>query len=214
MRRRIDLLSSDRVRLSRERSLQELREDLMRVAYVPGETSLASGVTSSGYFDKYLFTAQPGILRRLGRFLGQLVPQGTDRLAAPALGAVPLGAAVSLETGLPFAVVRGAHAARRPDVRAVEGGLFPGERVTLVEDVVVTATRLTQALDQLEAAGARPVDVVAVIDCLHSAAERLRDRGVSYHPLMTIAELGLPADAFGRSHRRQPTPGGDGGGAS
>ena len=91
------------------------------------------------HFDKYLFETRPAIMRRLGRFLADLVPRDTDRLAAPALGAMALGTAVSLELGLPLVIVR-------PDSepgssRAIEWELYAQEEVTLIEDMVVTGDR-------------------------------------------------------------------------
>src|ERR671912_675087 len=106
MRRNLDLLAERRVRLPRSEALAELRADIVRAAYVEGDFVLADGLRTNYYFDKYLFETRPAILRRLGRFLADLVPREAERLAAPALGAVALGTAVSLELGLPLVIVR------------------------------------------------------------------------------------------------------------
>src|SRR5919202_2248165 len=139
MRRDLDLLAERRVRLPRSEALGELRADIVRAAYVEGDFVLADGLRTNYYFDKYLFETRPAILRRLGRFLADLVPRETDRLAAPALGAVALGTAVSLELGLPLVIVR-------PDSEpgsshAIEGELYAQEEVTRFEDMVVTGDR-------------------------------------------------------------------------
>src|SRR5436305_4884361 len=121
------MLAESRVRLPEAIALEELRADIMRVAYVTGEFELSRGMRRSYYFDKYAFQTRPAILRRLGTFLAELVPRDADRLAAAALGAVALGTAVSLELGLPLVIVR-------PDVesgsaRAFEGELYPDEGI-------------------------------------------------------------------------------------
>jgi hypothetical protein len=81
MRRRLDLLAEHRVRLPREEALSELRDDVVRAAYVEGDFEgdfvLTGGLRRSYYFDKYLFETRPAILRRLGRFLADLVPRDT-----------------------------------------------------------------------------------------------------------------------------------------
>lgn len=197
MRRRLDLTKEDRVRLSPEDALAELRADLMRTSYRRGAHELPHGVTSRGYFEKYRFVTRPAILRRLGRFLADLVPPTTDRLAAPALGACLLGTAVSLETGLPLAVVRASDDRGHPGTNRIEGGLYGGERMTLIEDVVVTGTRAAAAIEQLRAAGAVVTTVLSVIDGLAGAADRFDD--VTYRPLMTVRDLGLPDDVFDAS---------------
>jgi orotate phosphoribosyltransferase len=126
LRHGLDLYQEDRVRLSEPDAMAELRADLLRAAYQAREVRLESGVEQPYYFDKYLMFARPAILRRLGRFLTARVPPGVERVASPTLGAVALGAAVSLESGLPLAIVRsGWHDS--VDKKVVEGGLHPGE---------------------------------------------------------------------------------------
>jgi orotate phosphoribosyltransferase len=189
MRRRLNLLAEHRVRLPRAEALAELREDIVRAAYVEGEFVLTGGLRRSYYFDKYLFETRPAILRRLGRFLASLVPRDTDRLAAPALGAVALGTAVSLELGLPLVIVRPDS---EPDSsRAIEGELYTQEEVTLIEDVVVTGNRALRAASRVSDVGARVGHIVAVLDRREGATERFADASIGYSHLFTPEELGI-----------------------
>ena len=86
--------------------LRELGRDLVKASYLKGDFVLRSGKRSNRYFDKFLFETDPALLRSLGKHLAALVPTDTQRLAAPELGAVLLGGAVSMETGLPLVLVR------------------------------------------------------------------------------------------------------------
>lgn len=186
----IDLFAVNRVRLTDEASLEELRGDLMRAAYQRRDVTLDSGVTQSYYFDKYLITARPAILRRLARFLAARIPHETDRVAAPTLGALVLGAAVSLESGLPLAVVRSEDPARTSHgQRDVEGGLYRGETVCLIEDVVVTGSRAAKAVKRLRDVGAVVTSVVCVLDCERSADTRLAALDLRYAPLFRYSML-------------------------
>ena len=81
--------------------LQDIGRDLVKASYLKGDFVLRSGRRSNRYFDKFLFETEPALLKRLGKHLAELVPKATQRLAAPELGAVLLGGAVSMETGLP-----------------------------------------------------------------------------------------------------------------
>src|SRR6516225_8154319 len=117
--------------------LAQLARDIAAVAWLEGDFTLRSGRRSTHYFDKYLFETRPDLLRRVGRGLAALVPAGTQRLAAPELGAVLLGGAVSLETGLPLVLVR-KGAKGYGTGRGLEGALDPGDRVTVIEDVLTT----------------------------------------------------------------------------
>jgi orotate phosphoribosyltransferase len=195
MRRPLDLLAEHRVRLPRNEALSELRDDIVRAAYVEGDFVLTGGLRRSYYFDKYLFETRPAILRRLGRFLADLVPRDTDRLAAPALGAVALGTAVSLELGLPLVIVR-------PDSepgssRAIEGELYAHEEVTLIEDVVVTGDRALRAASRVAGAKARVSHIAAVLDRQEGAAERFADASLDYSHLFTPVELGIEQSVQG-----------------
>ncbi len=189
MRREIDLLSRNRLRLPREEALAELRADIVRAAYVEGDFVFASGLRRGYYFDKYLFETRPAILRRLARFMAELVPEGTERLAAPALGAVALGTAVSLELGLPLAIVRPDAEPGSP--RVIEGELYAGENVALVEDVVVTGGRALRAISHVRETGAVARHVVAVLDRREGAEERLAEHSVGYAHLFTPGDLGI-----------------------
>ena len=189
MRRNLDLLTERRVRLPRAEALAELRADIVRAAYVEGDFVLADGLHSNYYFDKYLFETRPAILRRLACFLAELVPRKTDRLAAPALGAVALGTAVSLELGLPLVIVRLDREPGSP--RQIEGELYADEVVTLIEDVVVTGSRALRAISRVRDAGAGVGQVISVLDRREGAVERFSEESVGYRHLFTPRELGI-----------------------
>ena len=82
---------------------------LVEHAYLEGDFLLRSGKRSRYYLDKYRFETRPELLRPLGERIAAIVrehaPDAT-RLAAPELGAVALAAAASLDSGLPFLIVR------------------------------------------------------------------------------------------------------------
>ena len=168
--------------------LEQLARDVVAAAWLEGDFVLSSGRRSPYYLDKYLFETRPGILRRVGRHLGQLVPAGTGRLAAPELGAVLLGAAVSLELDLPLVLVR-KEAKEHGTRRAIEGVLEAGDRVTVIEDVLTTGGEAIRAIEKVRAAGAIVVGLVAVLDREEGAAERLHRLGVPFTPLFRKSDL-------------------------
>jgi orotate phosphoribosyltransferase len=168
--------------------LEQLARDVVAAAWLEGDFVLRSGRRSRYYLDKYLFETQPGILRRVGRHLGELVPAGTHRLAAPELGAVLLGAAVSLELDLPLVLVR-KQTKEYGTRRALEGVLEAGDRVTVIEDVLTTGGEAIRAIEQVQAAGGTVVGLVAVLDREEGAAERLHQLGVPFTPLFRMSDL-------------------------
>jgi orotate phosphoribosyltransferase len=168
--------------------LEQLARDMVDVAYLTGDFVLRSGRRSNYYFDKYLFETRPDILRRLGVALAALVPGSVDRLAAPELGAVLLGGAVSLETGLPMLIVR-KDTKEYGTSRLLEGKLEPGERVVVIEDVLTTGGEAIRAVGKLREAGAMVDTLIAVLDREEGAAGNLTAAGITFRPLFRLTDL-------------------------
>jgi orotate phosphoribosyltransferase len=170
--------------------LKELGRELVAASYLKGDFVLRSGKRSNRYFDKFLFETDPALLRRLGRHLAQLVPAETQRLAAPELGAVLLGGAVSMETGLPLVLVR-----KEPKgygtSKQIEGRFEPGERVTVIEDVVTTGGDSLRSAQVLRDAGVEVIHLVVVLDRGEGGEENISAAGIPYSPLFRIADLEL-----------------------
>ena len=170
--------------------LRELGRDLVAASYLKGDFVLRSGKRSNRYFDKFLFETDPALLRRLGRRLAQLVPAETQRLAAPELGAVLLGGAVSMETGLPLVLVR-----KEPKdygtTKQIEGRYQPGERITVIEDVVTTGGDSLRSAQVLRDAGATVIHLVVVLDRGEGGEDNIRTAGIPYTPLFRLTDLEL-----------------------
>jgi orotate phosphoribosyltransferase len=184
----ISFYDENRVRLDEDESLAELQQDIMRASFQNGAVTLESGVEQPYFFEKYLIVAKPTILRRLAHFLALRLPAGTDRIAAPTLGAVAIGTAVSLDSGLPLAIVR-SESGENSRGRPIEGGLHTGEVVVLIEDVVVTGQRALRAVVKLRDAGVEVGMVISVVDCDRGADVRFSAAGLEYGPLFRSSLL-------------------------
>ncbi|MHB8620570.1 MAG: orotate phosphoribosyltransferase [Chloroflexota bacterium] len=185
--RAIDLPQLQR---SREQRLAELARDVVGAAYLRGEFVLSSGARSSYYFDKYLFETKPSLLRRIAGFLAEMLPPNVDRIAGPELGAVALATALSLEVGLPFVIAR-KGAKEYSTSRLVEGELYPGERVIVIEDVISTGAQAIRAANDVVKAGARVVGIIGVIDREQGGAENIGAAGYEFKALFRRHDLGL-----------------------
>ncbi|HEY1293800.1 MAG TPA: orotate phosphoribosyltransferase [Chloroflexota bacterium] len=164
----------------------------MQTAVLRGDFLLRSGARSSYYIDKYLFTTQPDLLRRVAVSLAALLPSDVQRLAGTVLGAVPLATALSLETGVPMVIVRSEKPKEYGTSKQIEGAAVQaGERVVLVEDVVTTGGAAVAAVEELRAAGAEVVAALGVIDREQGGPEAFAARGVPFRALFTKTQLGL-----------------------
>jgi orotate phosphoribosyltransferase len=170
--------------------LRDIGRDLVKASYLKGDFVLRSGRRSNRYFDKFLFETDPKLLKRLGEHLAELVPKETQRLAAPELGAVLLGGAVSMEMGLPLILVR-----KEPKgygtAKQLEGRLEAGEKVTVIEDVVTTGGDSLRSVQVLREAGLDVIHLVVVLDRGEGGEDNIRGAGIPYSPLFRIEDLEL-----------------------
>lgn len=169
---------------------EALARELVKASYLKGDFVLRSGRRSNRYFDKFLFETQPELLKQLGQSLAALVPTQTQRLAAPELGAVLLGGAVSMETGLPLILVR-----KEPKgygtAKQLEGRYEAAERVTVIEDVVTTGGDSLRSIQVLRDAGLDVIHLVVVLDRGEGGEDNIREAGIPYSPLFRVEDLEL-----------------------
>ena len=166
---------------------QELIDALRDVEAVRfGEFELSHGGTSEYYVDKYLFETDPRCLELVAEAFAELA--GDTTLAGVALGAVPLVAATSLETGTPYVIAR-KRAKEYGTGNRIEGELPAGARVAVIEDVATTGRSALEAVEALRAAGATVDRVHVVVDRESGARELLADHGVELDALVTASRL-------------------------
>src|SRR5207244_2526284 len=108
-----------------------------------------SGRRARYYLAKYRFETRPDLLGPLGERIARAVAEQEPeavRLAGPELGAVPLAAAASLASGLPFLIVR-KEAKEYGTGNRLEGVFKEGECVCLVEDVGTSGGAAVAAIE-------------------------------------------------------------------
>jgi orotate phosphoribosyltransferase len=172
-------------------SHEELGRALREAAYLEGDFVLRSGRRSQYYLDKYRFETIPELLRPLGRELAEAVREHEPdavRLAGPELGAVALAAAASLESSLPFLIVRN-EAKGYGTSNRLEGAFAEGECVCLVEDVVTSGGAAVRAVEALREAGLRVSNAICVVDREEGGVDELARHAVRLRPLFRASEL-------------------------
>ena len=171
----------------------ELAALLLERAYLEGDFVLRSGRRSRYYLDKYRFETEPRLLAGLGRELAALVSEhagDAELLAGPELGAVPLASVTSVESGLPFLIVR-KEAKEYGTAKRLEGVFEPGQRVCVVEDVVTSGGALLSAVAALRAAELHVSAAICVVDREEGGADAIAAAGVAFHSLYTASGLGV-----------------------
>ena len=166
----------------------DLARDIDACCRLTGEFTLRSGTVSHEYFDKYLFEAQPALLRRVVAQMQDLIPEGTELLGGLEMGGIPIVAVLSAETGLPALFVR-KEAKTYGTCKLAEGPDVAGRRVTLIEDVITTGGAVRDATRALREAGAIVEVVVCAIDRSPADQNPLADVGLEVRQVLTKAQL-------------------------
>lgn len=172
--------------------MSELSEALKECGALQfGEFTLASGAKSDYYIDIKKASTNPKVLRLIARLMAQKMRDEeiqADRIAGVVLGSVPLATALSLETGIPYVMIR-KEKKDHGTGKLIEGDLCSGDRVLVVEDVITTAGSSIKAIGTLREAGAVVEHVISVIDREGGGAENLAEAGVDFRPLVKASEL-------------------------
>jgi len=156
-----------------------------------GEFELSHGGTSNYYVDKYLFETDPRALELIAEAFADHLARTTDgepKLAGVALGAVPLVAVASVESGTPYVIVR-KQQKEYGTANLVEGELAEGEEVVVLEDIATTGQSAIDAAEALREAGAEVDRVVVVVDREEGAAENLAEHDLELESLVTASDL-------------------------
>ena len=168
--------------------LSDLARRVGEACRLTGTFTLRSGQVSTTYFDKYLFEADPELLREVAAAAVALIPAGTEVLAGMELGGVPVATALSLATGLPAAFVR-KEAKKYGTAKLAEGAGIAGRRVLIVEDIVTTGGQVVLSARDLRERGAELVGALCVID-RSGGAHQLAAENLDLISLFTAADLG------------------------
>ena len=161
----------------------DLAGRLLGVSELHGDFVLSSGTRSTVYFDKFRFLAEPELLRELAVAVRKLLPPDVTHLASPEGAATLLLAAVSLDTGLPLAVVR-----KEPKtygtMSQVEGYAPPEARVALIEDVSTTGRQVLAAARAIEGEGPEVAAIILALD--RGGADALRGAGYEVRAVISL----------------------------
>ena len=156
-----------------------------------GDFTLASGAKSEYYIDIKKASTNPKVLYMISVLMAEKMQDENirpDRIAGVVLGSVPLAAALSLATGIPYVMVR-KEKKDHGTGKLIEGDLNPGDKVLVVEDVVTTAGSSIAAIKTLRENGAVVDTALSVIDRESGGKENYAEIGVNFFSLVKASEI-------------------------
>ncbi|QPN59944.1 bifunctional orotidine-5'-phosphate decarboxylase/orotate phosphoribosyltransferase [Synechococcus sp. CBW1002] len=183
--------------------MEELIVDLFDIGCLLfGEYVQASGAVFNYYIDLRQIISDPNLFHRVLHAYAEVI-EGLpfDRIAGIPYGSLPTATGLSLQLHKPLIYPRKevkAHGARR----LIEGDFDPGDRVLVVDDILITGRSVLEGIGKLESSGLIVDDVVVFIDhggvADSSARERLDAAGVRCHAVLDIDRITAALRAVGR----------------
>ena len=152
-----------------------------------GRFVLTSGSISDYYIDIKKASSSPNILEQIAQTMAEYA-KGYDLLAGMELGAVPLVVALSLETKIPYVIVRKGERIHGTG-KQIEGGNVKNKKVLVIEDVTTSGGSVLKTLKILRDNQGMVDKVLVVVDRESGAEEKLRDFDVSLIPLLSVNDI-------------------------
>jgi uridine monophosphate synthetase len=168
-----------------------------------GEYVQASGATFSYYIDLRKIISNPQIFHQVLRAYADILNGLTfDRIAGIPYGSLPTATGLSLLLHYPMIYPRKevkAHGTRR----LIEGNFLPGEKVVVVDDVMISGKSAIEGAEKIESAGLQVEDIVVFIDHESGVESRLRAKGYNPYAVLKISEITETLYASGRINETQ-----------
>ena len=157
--------------------------------FLEGDFTLSSGKKSSYYINMKKAITEPEILSTISKLITEKIKdENIDKVAGPALGAVPIATAVSLESKLPLLMIRKEKKGYGTS-KLIEGELNPDDNVIVVEDVSTTGGSLLKAIKAIQDNGGKVVRAFVVVDREEGAVEEFEKAGITLEPLISVSEF-------------------------
>ncbi len=158
-----------------------------------GVFKLSTGKASPYYIDLRVIPSFPDAFREIIDFYTETITnqiglKNFDRVAAVPITGIPFASQIAYNLKKPFLYVRKSVKLQGRE-RRVEGVLFSGDRVLLIDDLVTTGVTLRKASEAIKAEGGVVTQAVAFLDREEGAKEKLQEVGVNLLPLLKISEI-------------------------
>lgn len=154
-----------------------------------GEFKLSSGKESDYYVDMKKAITNPLILKEVAKLLSDEIDEmKIDKVAGPALGAIPIVTAVSLYSEIPMIMIR-KDKKGYGTTNQLEGALNNDDSVIILEDVTTTGNSLLNAIKVITENGGKISKAFVIVDRDEGAIVNLKKNGIILEPLISINDL-------------------------
>lgn len=152
-----------------------------------GRFVLTSGAISDYYIDIKKASTKPKILKKIAKVMSEHT-EGYELIAGMELGAVPLVVALSLETKIPYVIIR-KEKRQHGTSKQIEGEDVKGKKVLLIEDVTTSGGSVVKSIQILRENKAIVDEALTVVDRENGAEAKLQRVNVSLISLLSISDI-------------------------
>lgn len=154
-----------------------------------GNFTLSSGKQSEYYVDIKKAITLPEILDTISLIISEKIEnKNIDKIAGPALGAVPIATAVSLKSKKPLLMIRKSKKEYGTS-KQIEGILNSGDNVIVVEDVTTTGNSLLDSIKVIENNEGVVKGAFVIVDRDEGAIETFKSKGIKLEPILSVKEF-------------------------
>jgi len=152
-----------------------------------GRFVLTSGAISEYYIDIKKASTDPKTLKEIAINMAAFV-KGYDILAGMELGAVPLVVALSLETNIPYVIIR-KEKREHGTGKQIEGVSIKDKKVLIIEDVTTSGGSVLKTIEIIRNNQGFVDKVICVVDRESGAKEKIELLDVTFQPLISVSEI-------------------------
>jgi orotate phosphoribosyltransferase len=153
-----------------------------------GEFKLKSGSISPIYINLRKIISYPDILRNVATAMWDKTKNCEfDLVCGVPYTALPIATCMSLEHNIPM-VMRRKEKKDYGTKQMVEGVFSAGQRCLIIEDIVTTGGSIIETAVELEHAGLKINDVVALIDREQGGTAMLNEK-YHFHAILSLSEI-------------------------
>jgi len=152
-----------------------------------GHFVLTSGAVSDYYIDIKKASTNPKVLKKIVKKMAEYT-KDYELLAGMELGAVPLVVALSLETNIPYVIIR-KEKRDHGTGKQIEGSDVKGKKVLIIEDVTTSGGSVLKSIDIIRENNGIVDEVIVVVDRESGTKEKLKAVDVNFIPLLSISDI-------------------------
>ena len=152
-----------------------------------GHFVLTSGLTSDYYIDIKNATTNPKVLKKIVKKMAEY-SKDYDLLAGMELGAIPRVVALSLETNIPYVIIRKERRDHGTE-KQIEGTNVKGKKILVIEDVTTSGSSVLKSINVIRENKGIVNMVIAVVDREGGTEEKLKKIDVNFIPLLSASDI-------------------------